>query len=288
MGSTWITGRQQVAGHGQCRRSRLFRPAIDRTADVEIKLGGADASSPSSTGVVVNVVTPRGGNQFKGSAAYTYQPLGWNGDNAHADLTGVGVPTLQQVNQFDASLGGPIRTDRIWFFGTFRIAKLVNGISRDPKQVQTLKILKPGFELFNNTSSSYQPYVKVTSKLTDKHDVSVLFQHDRANNSSDRELDADKISYSGYGGSLVSGRLTSVWTNRRSRAAEGRVDDERAGESDRALARRGACALRERRRSLGARLAAKLRRPVGAISRRRTRDEADPGAGCSVVPVLVA
>src|SRR5918994_2118728 len=53
----------------------------DTVQDVEIKLGGADASTPLSTGVVMNVVTPRGQNQLKGSVSYSFQPLGWNGDN---------------------------------------------------------------------------------------------------------------------------------------------------------------------------------------------------------------
>ena len=53
----------------------------DTVQDVEIKLGGADASTPLSTGVVMNVVTPRGQNQLKGSLSYSYQPLSWNGDN---------------------------------------------------------------------------------------------------------------------------------------------------------------------------------------------------------------
>src|SRR5688572_9272601 len=50
----------------------------DTVQDVEIKLGGADASTPLSTGVVMNVVTPRGQNQLKGSFSYSYQPLSWN------------------------------------------------------------------------------------------------------------------------------------------------------------------------------------------------------------------
>ena len=38
----------------------------DTVQDVEIKLGGADASTPLSTGVVMNIVTPRGQNQLQG------------------------------------------------------------------------------------------------------------------------------------------------------------------------------------------------------------------------------
>ncbi len=58
----------------------------DSIADVEIKLGAVDASSPSTTGVVVNIVTPRGGNQLKGSGAFTFQPLGWNADRKKSEI----------------------------------------------------------------------------------------------------------------------------------------------------------------------------------------------------------
>src|SRR5206468_1667067 len=44
----------------------------DVVQDAEVKLGGNDASSPASTGVVMNVVTPRGQNAFKGSTAYSF------------------------------------------------------------------------------------------------------------------------------------------------------------------------------------------------------------------------
>lgn len=185
----------------------------DSIADVEIKLGGVDASSPSTTGVVVNIVTPRGGNQLKGSAAFTFQPLDWNTDNTMKGVGG-GVPTIQQVKQFDVSLGGPLKRDKIWFFGSMRVARLVNGISRLQVQIDNLKALKPGFEPFDNNSRSFQPYVKVSSQLNPRHDLMAVVQFDRQRNNSDRELEAQRLNYSGYGGGLVTGRLTSVWTNR--------------------------------------------------------------------------
>ncbi|MGH9348945.1 MAG: carboxypeptidase regulatory-like domain-containing protein, partial [Vicinamibacterales bacterium] len=67
----------------------------DVIADVEIKLGDVDASTPASTGVVLNVVTPRGGNVFKGSGAYSYQPLEWNSDNTTGGRAPGGLPTFQ-------------------------------------------------------------------------------------------------------------------------------------------------------------------------------------------------
>jgi len=185
----------------------------DSIADVEIKLGAVDASSPSSTGVVVNIVTPRGGNQLRGSAAFTYQPLDWNDDNSSKGVGG-GVPTIQEVKQFDASLGGPIVSNKAWFFGSFRVARLVNGISRLQSQIDNLTVLKSGFEPFNNNSESIQPFVKVTTQLSPRHELMGVYQYDRQRNNSDRELEAQRLNYSGYGGSLVTGRLTSVWTNR--------------------------------------------------------------------------
>jgi len=187
----------------------------DSIADVEVKLGAVDASSPSTTGVVVNIVTPRGGNRMKGAAGFTLEPLGWNWNNAKDDPLRVGgVPTLQQVYQLDGSLGGPIKRDNIWFFGTARVARLVNGVSRTDQEIANLKALKPGFEPFNNNSRSFQPYLKITSQLTARHELSGIYQYDRQRNNSDRELDAQRLNYSGYGGSLFMARMNSVWTNR--------------------------------------------------------------------------
>ena len=39
-------------------------------ADAEVKLGGVDASSPTGTSVVMNILAPRGGNVLKGSVQY--------------------------------------------------------------------------------------------------------------------------------------------------------------------------------------------------------------------------
>ncbi len=185
----------------------------DAIADVEIKLGAVDASSPSTTGVVVNIVTPSGGNRIKGSVGFTFQPLDWNSNNTTKGEGG-GVPTIQEVKQFDFSVGGPILKDRVWFFASGRAAWLVNGISRRAEEVANLKALKPDFEPFNNNSQSIQPYSKVTARLSGRHELSGVFQSDRQRNNSDRELEAQRLNYSGYGGSLLSGRLNSIWSDR--------------------------------------------------------------------------
>lgn len=182
--------------------------------DIEIKLGGADASTPLGTGVVMNVVTPRGQNQFKGSATYSFQPLDWNGDNTRGGASPGGLPTFQEVNQWDLSLGGRILRDRVWFFATYRYADLVNGISRTDEDLRVLRAFSPDFQPFNNESVSHQPYVKVTGQITNLHELSGLWQNDRNRFSSNRERLTHPINPRGTGGSLYQVKLSSVWTNR--------------------------------------------------------------------------
>jgi hypothetical protein len=182
----------------------------DTVADVALKVGGADASSPLSTGIVMNIIAPRGGNIFKGSAAYSYQALSWNGDNA-SSLGG--VPTFQGIKQADVSLGGPIAADKAWFFGSYRYADLINGISRTAQNLAALTAFRPDFQPFNDWSKSQQPFVKVTAQISTKHEFSAFFQRDRSRFEQDQATAADPVLLGGVGGSLVQGRVTSVWTD---------------------------------------------------------------------------
>ena len=187
----------------------------DTIQDVEVKLGGMDASSPSSTGVVMNIVTPSGGNIFRGSAAYSYQPLSWNSDNTKGGAAPGGLPTYQAVNQTDVTLGGPLMKDRLWFFGTYRYADLINGISRNDDDLARLLAFNPAFVPFDNTSRSHQPYVKVTSAGNPNQQISGLWQYDRNRFTDAREREETPgINTRGAGGSLYQVKLNSVWTHR--------------------------------------------------------------------------
>ena len=125
--------------------------AID---DVEIKTVGAQASDPMGNGLIINVATKSGGNEFQGTVGLTYQPLDWNSDNAGGEInyskeaaallppggvTPGGSPTLQEVKQFDYSFGGLIARDKVWFFHTGRFARNSAAISRTGREVDILE-----------------------------------------------------------------------------------------------------------------------------------------------------
>ena len=189
----------------------------DMVADTQVKTGGVDAASPMGVGLVMNIVTKSGGNTFSGSGAMAYQPYNWNGNNVDncSEAPGCkpgsgGTPTTAYVRQFDAAFGGPVAQNRAWFFGALRRAVSSSGISRTSAEVARLQAFKPGLTLFDNDSESWQPFLKVTSKIG-SHDVQAFYQRDRLLLTGNREFNFEPISAQSTGGSLYSGKVTSVW-----------------------------------------------------------------------------
>ncbi|HEX4915484.1 MAG TPA: carboxypeptidase-like regulatory domain-containing protein, partial [Vicinamibacterales bacterium] len=124
----------------------------DMIQDIQVKTGGSDASTPMGTGLGINVITKSGGNTFRGTAGYAFQPLDWASNNTHHktvyDLSGTplaqystcpnlqctstgGTPVQADIGQFDGSFGGPVVKDRIWFFTSFRKSSVETQISRN-------------------------------------------------------------------------------------------------------------------------------------------------------------
>ena len=204
----------------------------DTVQDTELKLSGVDAASPTGTGVVMNILAPRGGNQFKGSAIYDYQSVKWNSDNTKGGAAPGGLPTAQSVKQTDLSLGGPIIQDRVWFFTSFRAARLTNGISRSAFNVANINALVPNFQPFDNFMNSNQPFVKVTAQVSPKHEVVGFYQNDRSKYSSNRELDNIPYQFNSTGGGLIHGRVNSVWSNSLTTSFAYNYNNKRGNDAD--------------------------------------------------------
>jgi hypothetical protein len=97
-----------AAGAGPPRFSR------DAISEFELKSGRFDATRGRALGLQVDVVTKSGSNDFRGSAAGYFRNQQWNAPDpvVHRVLP-------YQDQQYVGAFGGPVKKDRIHFFGHF-------------------------------------------------------------------------------------------------------------------------------------------------------------------------
>jgi hypothetical protein len=183
--------------------------STDALQDVQVKTGGSDASSPIGMGAITQVATKSGTNVLKGSAGTIFTSKNWNGNNAAAGET----PAVTEVFQPEAAAGGPILTDRAWFFGAFRYTRRNVGISRDASQLATLLAVRSGFDSFDNESRSKYYFGKATVQINPRHQLTGFYQYDKNPDETNWAYSADKLNVSEFGGKGTSGRVTSVWND---------------------------------------------------------------------------
>src|SRR5688572_4315957 len=90
--------------------------------EVSVTVSGGMGESDTG-GPVMNLVPRAGGNTFRGTAFYNNAGEWSRGDNLDDELRAVGInETPGILAAYDASLsyGGPIKRDRLWFYGSAR------------------------------------------------------------------------------------------------------------------------------------------------------------------------
>lgn len=101
-----------------------LRTTLDSLQEFRVTTGNADADSGRSSGAQVNLVTKSGTNSIHGSAYEYHRPTFTAANdwfNKQAQLR-AGLPNRPGKilrNTFGASVGGPIKKDRVFFFGAY-------------------------------------------------------------------------------------------------------------------------------------------------------------------------
>src|SRR5712691_11492480 len=86
--------------------------------EVEIKTGAYGAEYGKSTGGIFNVITKSGGNEFRGDAFGYFTTKGLVRATKQFPFTGSAPNGFSEIDAgFD--IGGPIKKDKLWFFGAF-------------------------------------------------------------------------------------------------------------------------------------------------------------------------
>jgi outer membrane receptor protein involved in Fe transport len=101
----------------------FIEDAIQETA---VMTAGISAEYGRFTGGVVSTLTKSGSNEFDGSLRDSFTNPRWTAD---VDYPGFATPASKTNQVYEATLGGRILKDRLWFFGAGRKAKTAVSVS---------------------------------------------------------------------------------------------------------------------------------------------------------------
>jgi hypothetical protein len=101
-------------------QSLFIEDAIEET---QVLTSGISAEYGRFSGGVVNAITRSGGNTFSGSYRLNLTNPSWLAETPYEQSHGV-VHKNSLNKTHEATLGGPIVRDRLWFFGSGRLANL--------------------------------------------------------------------------------------------------------------------------------------------------------------------
>jgi Carboxypeptidase regulatory-like domain len=139
-------------------------------------------SEVATGGVRVNLVPKDGGNTFSGTEFFAFANHGMQSSNLTPQLSALGVTSGDAVKRlWDSSitLGGPLKRDRLWFFGAFRDVGNRNIVAN-----AFMPDGSPG--IFDQTVLNLT--ARMTYQLSPKNKLSAY--NDRAFKTLDRELGA--------------------------------------------------------------------------------------------------
>ena len=84
----------------------------------------AGSAESQTGGVRINMIPKQGGNRFTWDAVVTYSNENLQSENNDAELRAKGLvvpPNLYRLRDYNFSIGGPIKRDRVWFFFSPRV-----------------------------------------------------------------------------------------------------------------------------------------------------------------------
>jgi hypothetical protein len=99
-----------------------YNANAETVQEMVLSTTGISADS-NADGAVVNMIPKEGSNRFAGGVSGLYANKSLMSDNLSDELIARGLRSVNRLNYiYDAgfTLGGPIKRDRLWFYGSFR------------------------------------------------------------------------------------------------------------------------------------------------------------------------
>jgi hypothetical protein len=110
-------------------------PSPDAIQEFKVQTSTYDASYGRNPGANVNVVTKSGSNQFHGTAFEFFRNAQLNANDffynrdSCSSYTGSCPKQVLNQNQFGGVIGGPVKKDNLFFFGSYEGTRQKNGVA---------------------------------------------------------------------------------------------------------------------------------------------------------------
>ena len=121
-----IDGASVGGVRGEGGAAAFFRISQAYVGEINVTLGGGTAELAYS-GTVTNVIPKEGGNRISGSVYFDYAGKNFSASNLTPELeqqgfTNDSLSNLRKLWDVSPSVGGPIASNKLWFFTSFRHA----------------------------------------------------------------------------------------------------------------------------------------------------------------------
>jgi hypothetical protein len=101
-------------------------PPAETIEELSVNTSMYDVSQGANSGAHIEVATKSGTNTFHGQAYEYHQTDAWNANQFFLNAAGLSRPPLHR-NTFGATLGGPIKKNKLFFFGSYQGQRVTDG-----------------------------------------------------------------------------------------------------------------------------------------------------------------
>jgi hypothetical protein len=194
--------------------------------EVSLETGGLSAESELG-GVRGNVIPKDGGNSFEGSFSGAFTNHALQSTNLSDEAKAAGLTSVDRVNYIydvNPALGGPIRTDKLWFFAAYRqweTNQYAAGLFYNKSTVPWIReddLSRPAYE----GDEDYNASIRLTWQASSRNKFNVQHQHARqirdhfySQSTTNRTQSPEAtINYYADPSYLTQGGWNAPWTNR--------------------------------------------------------------------------
>lgn len=144
-----------------------YFPTVDLVQEYKVQTNNLGAEYSNTGGGIINVITKSGSNEFHGSAWEFFRTTGLTANDFFSNRAGLARAKFQ-FNQFGATMGGPIRKNKTFFFFSYEGLRWIQSGSA----VGTLPTAAQRTGDFSHTFNSQGQVIPIYDPFSTKPDPS--------------------------------------------------------------------------------------------------------------------